>query len=166
MKKTLTINPIVVYTDGGNCKSNPGPGGYGAVVLRDGKRLFDLTGSYSLSTNNRMEISAVIHALEKLKFMGEKNVVIYSDSQYVIGSIANGWAKRWATKYNFMNKKNEDLWRIILKLLPFFNLEMRWVKGHSGDKWNEYADKLAGEAAYDEENYAEDFGYLAAIGKI
>lgn len=148
------------------CERNPGPGGYAAVILKDGKVEKELTGSYSLTTNNRMEASAVVHALEYLERKGIKNVVIYSDSEYVVNSV-NDWIHSWVRKPNFGNKKNEDIWRTVLSLKKKFkSVRMIWVKGHNGNKWNEYADELAGEAAHDKDAYEEDLGYLASIGRI
>ncbi len=158
-------NPIVVYTDGGMCEKNPGPGGYAAVILKDGKPEKELTGSFALTTNNRMEILAVIHALEHLVRNGVKRVKIHSDSQYVVNSIGQNWIGSWERKPDFGGKKNEDLWRQVLRLRKDIKIEMVWVRGHAGNKWNEYADELAREAAHDTDAYEEDLGYLASIGK-
>lgn len=156
---------VTVYTDGGMFEKNPGPGGYAAIILKDGKVETELTGSFSMTTNNRMEASAVVHALEHLERRGVKDVVIYSDSQYVVNSV-NHWIHSWVRKPDFGNKKNEDIWRTVLKLKKKFKrVRMVWVKGHNGDKWNEYADELAGEAARNIDAYEEDLGYLASIGK-
>ena len=158
-------NPIVVYTDGGMCERNPGPGGYAAIILKDGKPEKELTGSFSLTTNNRMEISAVVHALEHLVRKGVKRVKIHSDSQYVVNSIQQNWIGSWERQPNFGEKKNEDLWRLVLKLRKQIKIQMVWIRGHAGNKWNEYADELAGEAAHDKDSYEEDLGYLISIGK-
>ena len=157
---------IVVYTDGGMFERNPGPGGYAAVILKDGKVEKELTGSFSLTTNNRMEIMAVIHALEHLVREKVRKVRIHSDSQYVVNSIDRNWIGSWERRPNFGEKKNEDLWREVLKLRKQIKIQMVWVRGHSGIKWNEYADELAGEAAHDIDAYEEDLGYLASIGRI
>jgi ribonuclease HI len=159
------LKSIVVYTDGATKETNPGAGGYGAVILKDGSVVKELMGGYSFTTNNRQELLAVIHALEYLKREKEFKVTIYSDSQYVVNSIELKWVYGWAKKANFKNKKNEDLWREFISLHGHFELTMKWIRGHSGIKWNERADKLAGQAAYDEENHSEDLGYLESIEK-
>lgn len=134
---------IEVFTDG-SAKGNPGPGGYG-IVLRMGEKEKEISQGYRLTTNNRMELMAVIVALESLK-TNKYPVRICSDSKYVIDSITKGWVFGWQKK-NFKGKKNEDLWRRYLQLHPRFNLTFKWIKGHAGHRENERCDVLAVAAA-------------------
>ena len=121
-----------IYTDGA-CIGNPGPGGWGVVILNGNDNQF-LSGGEKNTTNNRMEITAVI---EGLKNVDSKDLTVYSDSTYVINTITKGWKKN----------KNQDLWEILEKLVSEKNVKWEWVKGHSGNEFNEKADKLAyGEA--------------------
>ena len=120
---------IVLYTDGA-CLGNPGPGGWGAVVFDEGEKKL-LHGGENNTTNNRMEITAVIEALKTLPT--GINVKIYSDSTYVINTMTKNWKR----------KKNQDLWILLDSEAALRNLEWEWVKGHSGDEFNEEADRLA-----------------------
>ena len=158
MKTDATLKKVTIYTDGG-CQGNPGPGGYGAVLLY-GKHRKEISGGYKLTTNNRMELLACIAALEALK---EKcDVTVYSDSKYVVDSIAKGWAKRWRANGWKRNKKdkaeNPDLWERLLDLCEQHTIRFNWVKGHAGNKENERCDTLAGEAAK-QDNLLEDEKY-------
>ena len=127
---------IEIYTDGA-CIGNPGPGGWGVVILNGSQNRF-LSGGDSSTTNNRMELTAVIEAL---KNVDDNDVTIYSDSTYVINTITKGWKKN----------KNQDLWELLEKLLFKKNVTWKWVKGHSGNEFNEKADQLAyGEAKKNE----------------
>lgn len=136
---------IVVYTDGA-CFPNPGKGSYAVIILEDGKK-FEYSGRFEKATNNRMELFAVIEALRKLKDKRKRNITIYSDSEYVIKAINNKWVNKWATFDNFKGKKNKDLWLTYLEaVIDFKNVKFVWVKGHNGNKYNERADQLAGEA--------------------
>ncbi|MBM56175.1 MAG: ribonuclease HI [Euryarchaeota archaeon] len=130
---------VTVYTDGG-ASGNPGPGGYG-IVLLSGKHRKELSGGFRLTTNNRMELLAVIIALEALKYDGT-DVTIYSDSKYVVDAVTKGWVFNWEKK-NFAKKKNPDLWKRFLQIYPKHNVEFVWVKGHAGNELNEVADRLA-----------------------
>ena len=130
---------VTVYTDGG-ASGNPGPGGYG-IVLLSGKHRKELSGGFRLTTNNRMELLAVIIALEALKYDGT-DVTIYSDSKYVVDAVIKGWVFNWEKK-NFAKKKNPDLWKRFLQIYPKHNVEFVWVKGHAGNELNEVADRLA-----------------------
>ena len=130
---------VTVYTDGG-ASGNPGPGGYGAVML-SGKHYKELSGAFRLTTNNRMELLAVIQSLEALKAPGTE-VTIYSDSKYVVDSVEKKWVFGWVKK-NFKGKKNPDLWKRFLKIYEIHKVEFVWVKGHAGNEYNEVADKLA-----------------------
>ncbi len=148
---------IVIYTDGAAI-GNPGPGGYG-VVLKSGDYRKELSQGYKLTTNNRMELMAVIAALEALK-IPNSNVKIYSDSKYVVDSVEKGWVFDWEKKH-FKNKKNKDLWIKFLNLYRKHKVKMIWVKGHAHNPENEYCDKLAVSAAksnnlLDDKNYNED----------
>ena len=130
---------VTVYTDGG-ASGNPGPGGYG-IVLLSGKHRKEISGGFRLTTNNRMELLAVIIALETLKFDGT-DVTLYSDSKYVVDAVTKGWVFGWEKK-GFAKKKNPDLWKRFLKIYPKHKVEFVWVKGHAGNELNEVADRLA-----------------------
>lgn len=130
---------IEIFTDGSS-KGNPGRGGYG-IVLRYQNNEKEIAKGYRLTTNNRMELMAVIVALENLKTT-KHPVKIYSDSKYVIDAITKGWVFGWEKK-NFKGKKNADLWKRYLALHPKFNLTFEWVKGHAGHPENERCDELA-----------------------
>ena len=133
---------INIYTDGSS-RGNPGPGGYGIVMLYKGQRK-ELSQGYRLTTNNRMELMAVIKALEALK-NHKINITIYSDSKYVVESIEKGWIWNWEKK-NFKKKLNSDLWKKFIPLHKKFKIKFKWVKGHSGDVENERCDELANKA--------------------
>ena len=140
----LADKHVDIYTDGA-CLGNPGPGGYGAVLLDGGHRK-ELSGGFRLTTNNRMEIMAVIKGLEELQ--EPCSVSLYSDSQYVVNAISKGWAKRWKAngwKRNSKGEKalNPDLWDKMLDLCGKHEVTFKWVKGHSGNKENERCDSLA-----------------------
>lgn len=133
----------IIYTDGSSL-GNPGPGGYGVVMKSPTKRL-ELSQGYRRTTNNRMELLAVIVALETLRGEGHE-VTLYSDSKYVVDAVEKGWVFGWQKK-GFKNKKNPDLWRRFLAIYPKHNVKLVWVKGHSNIKENEVCDKLAVAAA-------------------
>jgi ribonuclease HI len=135
---------IKIFTDGSS-KGNPGPGGYG-IVMRYGDKEKEYSEGFRRTTNNRMELLAVIKALEKLKRY-DIPVIVYSDSKYVIDSIEKGWVFNWL-KTGFRGKKNEDLWRRYLDLHSKFDIEYSWVKGHAGHPENERCDVLATSATY------------------
>ncbi len=149
---------ITIYTDGG-ASGNPGPGGYGTVMISGDYRK-DFSQGYKLTTNNRMELMAVIVGLEKLKNPG-CDVTIYSDSKYVVDSVEKKWVFGWQKK-GFAKKKNADLWRRFLEVYPKHNVRFVWVKGHANIPGNEAADRLAVEA-YQKVDLLEDTGYLADI---
>ena len=134
---------IVLYTDGA-AKGNPGPGGYGAV-LKFGKHRKELSEGFRLTTNNRMELLAVIKGLEAIK-SDEHKISVYSDSKYVVDAINKGWLSSWIKK-NYKGKKNVDLWQRLLPLLKKYQVSFIWVKGHAGNVENERCDELAVEAA-------------------
>ena len=134
---------IVVYTDG-SAKGNPGNGGYGIVMISGGYRK-ELKQGFRLTTNNRMELLAVIVALENIKI--KKSVVtVYSDSKYVVDAVEKKWVFGWEKK-NFNKKKNPDLWIRFLKIYRQHNVTFKWVKGHANNKENERCDYLAVEAS-------------------
>ena len=137
------MTKVEIYTDGA-CSGNPGPGGWGAVLVC-GSNEKELCGGEKETTNNRMEITAVIKALEALKRPCE--VTLTTDSRYVIDSITKGWAKRWQANNWMRTKKdkalNADLWERLLELLEIHKVEFVWVKGHAGHKYNERCDELA-----------------------
>jgi ribonuclease HI len=135
---------IEIFTDGSS-KGNPGAGGYG-IVMRYGEKEKEYSEGFRRTTNNRMELLAVIRALEKLKRY-DIPVIVYSDSKYVIDSIDKGWVFNWV-KTGFRGKKNADLWRRYLDLHSKFDIEYSWVKGHAGHPENERCDVLATSATY------------------
>ena len=125
----MRSNGIVIHTDGA-CKGNPGPGGWGAVIEQNGGQV-KLSGSEPQTTNNRMEMTAVIKGLEAVD--ASANVLISSDSTYVINTMTKGWKR----------KANQDLWDQLDRLVERRNVSWRWVRGHNGDRGNELADALA-----------------------
>ena len=133
------MSKVTVYTDGG-ASGNPGPGGYG-IILLSGEHRKEMSGGFRLTTNIRMELLAVIIALEPLKFDGTA-VTIYSDSKYVGDAVTKGWVFGWEKK-GFAKKKNPDLWKRFLKIYPKHKVDFVWVKGHAGNELNEVADRLA-----------------------
>ncbi len=138
------MSTIKIYTDGA-ARGNPGPGGYGAVLLWNNHRK-ELSGGYRLTTNNRMEIMAVLEGLKALK-KTDLPVAIYSDSQYVVKAISEGWLNNWIKTSFKGGKKNSDLWRIYYELSEPFNIKMHWVKGHADNPFNNRCDELATTAA-------------------
>ncbi len=145
---------ITIYTDGA-ASGNPGKGGYGAVLI-SGRHRLEKSEGYRLTTNNRMELLAVITGLESLKIPGS-NVVIYTDSRYVADSVEKGWVFRWESK-TFKKKKNPDLWIRFLKAYRKHNVRFVWIKGHASNPENELCDRLAVEA-YRKDTLLEDTGY-------
>ena len=130
---------IEIYTDG-SAKGNPGKGGYGIVLLYKGHRK-EISEGFRLTTNNRMELLAIIIAIEAIKKDSE-NITIYSDSKYVINAVEKGWLFNWE-KTNFNKKKNPDLWIRFLKTYRKHKILLKWVKGHSNNIENERCDYLA-----------------------
>lgn len=140
------MNKVEIFTDGA-CSGNPGPGGYG-VILRageNGEHVKELSGGEKMTTNNRMELLGVITGLEALKFPCE--VVLTTDSKYVVDSVTKGWAKKWRAnnwiKGDRTQAKNPDLWERLLDLLEMHRVTFVWVKGHAGHPENERCDELA-----------------------
>ena len=134
---------ITIYTDG-SAKGNPGKGGYGAVLL-SGKHRKELSQGFFLTTNNRMELLAVIIALEAIKTTGS-NITIYSDSKYVVDAVEKKWVFSWE-RTNYKKKKNPDLWIRFLKVFRRHVVSFVWVKGHNDNVENERCDDLAVSAA-------------------
>lgn len=150
---------VEIYTDGG-ASGNPGPGGYGAVLLY-GEHRRELSGGFRLTTNNRMELTAVIEGLAQLK--QRCRVTVYSDSKYVVDGIEKGWARRWRGNGWRRNKQgdlaiNIDLWERLLKLVEHHEVRFEWVKGHAGIPENERCDELA-VASAKAKDLPEDPGY-------
>ena len=146
---------IIIYTDG-SALGNPGPGGYGAILeTADKKHKKELSQGYRKTTNNRMELLAVIVALETLK--GTSEVLIWSDSKYVVDSVEKGWVYGWEKK-GFKNRVNSDLWIRFLKIYRKHKVSFKWIKGHAGHPGNERADQLAVMAA-NSKNLLVDEGY-------
>jgi ribonuclease HI len=159
-----TLPEVTLYTDGG-CLDNPGRGGYGVVLLYKGHRK-ELSGGFRRTTNNRMEILAAIKGLEALR---EKcRVTLYSDSQYLVHAIEQGWAERWRAHGWWRNRKdkaiNPDLWERLLDLVDRHEVRFQWIRGHAGNTENERADVLAREAALSD-NLATDEMYERAPAK-
>jgi len=146
---------VSIYTDGA-AKGNPGNGGYGAVLLA-GQHKKELSEGFVNTTNNRMELLAVIVALEVLKNPGT-DVTVYSDSKYVVDSVEKKWVFNWV-RTNFKGKKNVDLWKRFLLIYPKHNVKFVWVKGHAGNLYNERCDELA-VAAAESSNLIVDEGYV------
>jgi ribonuclease HI len=145
-KRRKSMKKIEIFTDGA-CSGNPGPGGYGAI-LKYGDQIKELSQGFKRTTNNRMEMRALIAALQSLK---EKcQLEIYSDSKYIVDAVNNGWAKRWRANGWKRNKKekalNPDLWAQLLDLLDEHTFTISWVKGHAGHYENERCDDLAVQA--------------------
>jgi ribonuclease HI len=152
------LKHVVIYTDGA-CSGNPGPGGYGVVLLH-GEHRKELSAGFRLTTNNRMELLGAIEGLRALK--DRCSVKLHTDSQYVVNAIEKGWAAKWKANGWMRNKKdkaiNPDLWEQLLKLCQQHKVEFVWVRGHSGNKENERCDVLA-VAAAQQRNLPADEGY-------
>jgi len=154
------IKDVTIYTDGA-CIGNPGPGGYGAVLIYDGHRR-ELSGGYRKTTNNRMEMMAAIIGLEALK--ARCSVTLYSDSDYLVKAVSKGWAQRWRANGWRRNKReralNPDLWQRLLQLCECHEVQFRWVKGHAGTPENTRCDELAMKAAR-QPDLPPDEGYVS-----
>ena len=134
---------IELFTDGAS-SGNPGPGGFG-TILRAGNHYKEISGGYRLTTNNRMELMAVIVGLEAIKKPGQE-VMIFSDSKYIIDAVEKKWVFGWLKK-GFEGKKNKDLWLRFLQAYKLHHVKFTWVKGHAGHIENERCDVLAVQAA-------------------
>ncbi len=148
---------VTIYTDG-SALGNPGPGGYGIVLLSPPSHRKELSGGFRLTTNNRMELLAACVALEALRVRCE--VVVYSDSRYVVDAVEKGWVFGWERK-GFAGKKNPDLWMRFLRVYRRHDVRFQWVKGHADNPFNERCDQLAVSAARGTE-LREDTGYMPA----
>ena len=141
------MKKVTIYTDGG-CSPNPGPGGYG-IVLIYGEQRRELSGGYRSTTNNRMELTAAIRGLQALK--EPCDVTLFSDSQYVVNGITKGWARRWKSKGWIKSDKrpaeNIDLWEDLLNLCETHTVRFEWIRGYNGHAENECCDRLAGDAS-------------------
>ena len=150
-------NTIHLFTDGA-CSGNPGPGGYG-LILRSGSHEKELSEGFSLTTNNRMELMAVIKGLEALKY-NNSHVVVVSDSKYVVDAVKQGWLFGWEKK-GWKNVKNPDLWQKFLQLYRKHKVTFKWIKGHAGHLENERCDELAVMASQ-QPRLQKDTGYIKA----
>ena len=149
-----TGSTIYLYTDGA-ASGNPGPGGWGAV-LKCGPLRKEMSGGFRLTTNNRMELLAVIMGLEAIKWQNA-TVEVWSDSSYVVNAITEGWLRNWIAT-GFKKKKNKDLWLRFQEVYSQHKVSFHWLKGHAGHPENERCDRLAVEA-YGRPDPPEDEGY-------
>lgn len=147
--------PVIIYTDGAS-RGNPGPGGYGVILIWGNNRK-ELSAGYRRTTNNRMELMAVIAALQALK-KDNVHMIIHSDSSYVVKAIEEGWLKNWIKTDFKGGKKNKDLWMLFHHLAQKHHVKMKWVKGHAENIYNNRCDELATTAA-DGGNLLIDKGY-------
>ena len=154
----INENGLTIYTDGSS-RGNPGRGGYGTILIWKGHRK-ELSAGYRLTTNNRMELMSVIAALEALNRQS-LDIVIYSDSQYVVKAWEEGWLKNWIRTDFKGGKKNRDLWTRFNTLAARHRIRFVWVKGHHTNPYNNRCDELA-TAAADGGNLLEDVGYEPA----
>ena len=148
------MSEITIYTDGA-ASGNPGPGGYG-IILKSGKHYKELSQGFRLTTNNRMELLAVIVALEAIRIKGSR-VNIYTDSRYVCDAVEKGWLLEWE-KNRFKKKKNIDLWQRFLQVFRIHSVKFHWIKGHANIPENERCDQLAVKASQ-QRDLPEDEGY-------
>lgn len=151
----MSKNQLIIYTDGAS-RGNPGPGGYGAILQYGGKTK-ELSAGYRKTTNNRMELMAVIAALQALTRDG-LNITIFSDSQYVVKAIQEGWLRKWLATNFAGGKKNKDLWTLYAQLAANHSIVFKWVKGHADNIYNNRCDELA-TAAADGRNLLIDHGF-------
>lgn len=158
MDEQKKFPPIVIYTDGA-ASGNPGPGGFG-VVMQCGPHRKEYSQGFKYTTNNRMELMAVIAALQLLKHEG-LDVTVYTDSRYVVDAVEKKWLFSWE-KARFKDKKNPDLWMQFLVLYRKQSVRFIWIKGHNNHPENERCDRLA-VAASQQTNLPDDKGYLATI---
>jgi ribonuclease HI len=150
---------VTIFTDGA-ASGNPGPGGYGVVLESSAGHRKELSGGFRMTTNNRMELLAVIVGLRELKST-EVAITVVSDSKYVVDAINKGWLRSWVKK-GFKDKKNPDLWRLMIPLLDKYNPTFQWVKGHNNHPQNERCDALAVQASK-QPNLPADTGYESSL---
>ena len=155
----MQAHPLIIYTDGAS-RGNPGPGGFG-IVLMWGDKKKEISKGFRLTTNNRMELMAVIEALQTLT---KKNIAltIYTDSKYVVDSIEKKWVDNWIRTDFKGGKKNKDLWTKFYELSKHYTIKMQWVKGHANNPFNNRCDELA-TAAADAANLLIDDGYEQGV---
>jgi ribonuclease HI len=153
---------IVIYTDGAS-RGNPGPGGYGAILMSGNLRK-ELSQGYRRTTNNRMELMGVIAALEALK-KPKLNITVYTDSQYIVKAIQEGWLNKWMATNFAKGKKNKDLWVRFYNLYKQHDIKFVWVKGHAENPFNNRCDELA-TAAADGHDLLVDEGYEMDPGQL
>lgn len=152
----MDVRPkIYLYTDGA-ASGNPGPGGW-AAVLKCGSLSKEMSGGFEHTTNNRMELLAVIKGLQAIRWENA-TVEVWSDSQYVVKAVTEGWLDKWVLK-NWKKVKNPDLWQEFLRLYKAHNVVFHWLKGHAGHPENERCDRLA-VAAYSQPGLPQDLGYI------
>ena len=154
------MDHITIYTDGSS-KGNPGPGGFGAILMF-GKHSKEISMGYRFTTNNRMELIAVLASLEALK-KNDLPLTIHSDSQYVVKAITEGWLNNWIKTGFKGGKKNKDLWVKYFQLSKKFKIKIQWVKGHADNPYNNRCDELATTAA-DGKHLLIDEGYENQVG--
>jgi ribonuclease HI len=147
------MKKIKIYTDGSS-RGNPGPGGYGVVLESNGYRK-EMSAGFKKTTNNRMELLAVIIGLEELKNK-PSDVIVYSDSKYVVDAVIKNWLFKWEKK-QFKDKKNPDLWKRFLKIFRVHNVDFIWIKGHNDHTQNERCDYLAVKAALSNKLNGDEF---------
>jgi ribonuclease HI len=150
---------VTISTDGA-ASGNPGPGGYGVVLESSAGHRKELSGGFRMTTNNRMELLAVIVGLSELKST-EVAITVVSDSKYVVDAINKGWLRSWVNK-GFKDKKNPDLWRLMIPLLDKYNPKFQWVKGHNNHPQTERCDALAVQASK-QPNLPGDTGYESSL---
>ena len=150
----MVRQPIQIYTDGA-CSGNPGPGGF-ATILRCGTLEKEISAGYAVTTNNRMELLAVITGLEAIRWE-QADVTIWSDSSYVVDAVEKGWVFSWEKK-NFAKKANADLWTRFLSVYRRHHVRFNWIRGHNGHPENERCDRLAVTASQGS-NLLVDVGY-------
>ncbi len=156
------MTDVTIYTDGA-ARGNPGPGGYGTILMSGG-RTKELSAGYRLTTNNRMELMAVIAGFEALKKVN-LNITIYSDSQYIVKALNEGWLNKWLATNFSGGKKNKDLWVKFYNLYKEHRVKFIWVKGHADNAYNNRCDELA-TAAADGDNLMIDEGYEKGPGEL
>lgn len=161
---TTELDKVKIYTDG-SLDPNTGKSGYGAVIEYQGyDEIIEIGNCFKHSTNNRMELLAVIKAIDWFEW--KCSITVYSDSQYVVKAINNGWIKSWIKngwfKSNGNKVKNADLWQQLIPLLDYHEFRIKWVRGHNGNKGNERADVIA--CSYrDKQTKNVDYGYIESL---